>query len=137
MKESISNSVNLVDLVTPVSFDLQSLVDSHEQPFIVIDRDYRIPAINSAYEKTFGMHRDKAIGLPCYKVSHNNDAPCHEYGEDCPHDNMFEIGKTDSCLHVHFDSDHRMCQVRVTAFPLPSNNGELYMGELIQRLSGP
>ena len=137
MKDSIANIVHLGDPVTPVSFDLQSLADSHEQPFVIIDRDYRILTINRAYEKTFGVPRDKAIGLPCYKVSHDNDAPCHESGEDCPHANLFEIGKTDSCMHVHFDADHRMCQVRVTAYPLRGSNGELYMGELIQQLSGP
>ena len=137
MKDYITNIVNLVDPVTPVSVELQSLVDSHEQPFVVIDRDYRILAINQAYEKTFGVCGAKAIGLTCHKVSHDSDAPCHESGEDCPHANMFEIGKADSCLHVHFDSDHRMCQVRVTAHPLRGNNGELYMGELIQQLSGP
>jgi transcriptional regulator with GAF, ATPase, and Fis domain len=30
-----------------------------------------------------------------------------------------------------------MCQVRVSAYPLRGSNGELYMGELIQQLSGP
>ena len=30
-----------------------------------------------------------------------------------------------------------MCQVRVTAYPLIGSNGELYMGELIQEISGP
>jgi len=137
MKDSVSNIVRLVDPVAPLSIELQSLVDSHEQPFVMIDRDYRILAINSAYEKTFGVSRGEAVGLPCYKVSHNSDTPCHESGEDCPHVNLFEIGKTDSCLHVHYDGDHRMCQVRVTAFPLQGSNGELYMGELIQQLSGP
>jgi two-component system response regulator AtoC len=142
MKESISNVVNLADSAEPVpvelqSLELQSLVDSHEQPFVVIDRDYRILAINRAYEKVFGVSRHEAVGLPCHKVSHNKEAPCHESGEDCPHANLFEIGKTDSCLHVHYDADHRMSQVRVTAYPLRGSNGELYMGELIQQLSGP
>jgi transcriptional regulator with PAS, ATPase and Fis domain len=137
MKNSITNIVNLVDPVAPVSVELQSMVDSHELPFVMIDRDYRILAINAAYEKTFGVTRGDAIGLPCYKVSHSSDTPCHESGEDCPHVNLFEIGKTDSCLHVHYDADHRMCQVRVTAYPLQGSDGELYMGELIQQLSGP
>ena len=75
--------------------------------------------------------------MPCYKVSQKSDAPCHEAGEDCSHVNLFEIGKTDSCLNVHHDADHRLCQVRVTAYPLQGSNGELYMGELIQQLSGP
>jgi PAS domain-containing protein len=30
--------------------ELQSLIDSHEQPFVVIDRDYRIMATNKAYQ---------------------------------------------------------------------------------------
>ena len=120
-----------------IPFDLQSLVDSHQQPFVVIDRDYRIMAINRAYEKKFGVSSDNAVGLPCHKVSHGSDTPCHESGEDCPHANLFDIGKTDSCLHVHYDGDHRMCQVRVSAFPLRGSDGELYMGELIEQISAP
>jgi transcriptional regulator with PAS, ATPase and Fis domain len=123
--------------VIPVPVDLQSLVDSHQQPFVVIDSEYRIMAVNSAYEKAFGANREQAVGQPCYKVSHKNDAPCHESGEDCPHVNLFEIGQPDSCLHVHYDANHRMCQVKVTAYPLYGSNGELFMGELIQEISTP
>jgi len=123
--------------VIPVPVDLQSLVDSHEKPFVVIDSEYRIMAVNSAYERNYGVTREQAVGQPCYKISHNNDAPCHESGEDCPHVNLFEIGKRDSCLHVHQDADHRMCQVRVTAYPLYGSSGELYMGELIEEISAP
>jgi len=123
--------------VIPVPVDLQSLVDSHEKPFVVIDNEYRIMAVNSAYERTYGVTREQAVGQPCYKISHNNDAPCHESGEDCPHVNLFEIGKRDSCVHVHQDADHRMCQVRVTAYPLYGSSGELFMGELIEEISAP
>ena len=123
--------------LTPVPVDLQSLVDSHEQPFVVIDNEYHILAVNSAYERAYGTSRERAVGQPCYKISHNNDAPCHESGEDCPHVNLFEVGQRDSCLHVHYDANHRMCQVRVTAYPLYGSNGELYMGELIQEISSP
>ena len=119
----------------PSTVDLHSLVESHQQPFVVIDNEYRILAVNSAYERAFGVNRERAIGQPCYKVSHNNDAPCHESGEDCPHLNLFETGQPDSCVHLHYDVDHRMCQVRVTAYPLQGSNGELYMGELIQEIS--
>jgi len=128
-----------IKTITPQTppIELQSLVDSHEQPFVIIDRDYRILAVNSAYERTFGTESSRAVGQPCYRVSHNNESPCHESGEDCPHVNLFEIGQRDSCLHIHYDKDHRMCQVRVTAYPLRGSDGELYMGELIEELSGP
>jgi len=128
-------SKNLSDTSVPI--DLQSLVDSHKEPFVVIDRDYRILAVNQAYESMIGASQQQAIGQPCYKISHNKDAPCHESGEDCPHVNMFEIGKQDSCIHVHYDANHRMCQVRVTAFPLHGSNGDLFMGELIEEISVP
>ena len=123
--------------VTTVPVDLQSLVDSHEQPFVVIDHEYRVMTINGAYERAFGVSREQAVGQPCYKVSHNSDAPCHESGEDCPHVTLFENGQPKSCLHIHYDANHRMCQVRVTAYPLYSSDGELYMGEMVQQISGP
>ena len=119
------------------NFDLQSLVDSHEQPFVVIDSEYRIVAVNKAYERTYGTDRQQAVGQFCFQISHNNDAPCHEYGEDCPHLNLFEIGKRDACVHTHYDKNQRMCQVRVTAYPLHTGDGKLYMGELIQELFTP
>ena len=131
MKFSLSSSVS-----TP-SIDLQSLVDSHEQPFVVIDSEYCIVAVNQAYERAYGTDRQQAVGQHCFRVSHHNDVPCHELGEDCPHLNLFEIGRQDSCLHTHYDKNQRRCQVRVTAYPLRGADGQLYMGELIQELNAP
>jgi len=122
---------------TPSAIELQSLVDTHQQPFVVIDNEYRIVAVNRAYEKAYGTSHEQAVGEPCYKISHHKDAPCHESGEDCPHVTLFEIGQQDSCVHIHYDADHRIHQVRVTAHPLHGSNGELYMGELIQEISAP
>jgi transcriptional regulator with PAS, ATPase and Fis domain len=123
--------------VEELTVDLQSLVDSHEQPFVVIDSEYRIVAVNSAYESAYGTDRQRAIGQPCYAVSHNNTTPCHELGEDCPHLNLFEIGETYSCLHTHYDQSRHRCKVRVTAYPVRGSNGKLYMGELIQEIAAP
>lgn len=122
---------------TSVPVELQSLIETHQHPFVVIDRDYRIMAVNSAYEKCYGTTRKHAVGKPCYVISHHNDRPCHENGEDCPHANLFEIGTTDACIHHHYDCDDRKCQVRVTAYPLHGSDGELYMGELIEQLQSP
>jgi two-component system, NtrC family, response regulator AtoC len=128
-------SVENRETLQSIPFELQSLLDSHEDPFLVIDREYRIVAVNRAYEKTYGTARDYAVGQHCYKVSHDNDAPCCRMGEECPHERLFKEGKTTSCIHFHYDEQHRMHQVRVTAYPLRSSNGELYVGELIQPLS--
>ena len=84
------------------SIELQSMVDSHEEPFVVIDRNYSI--VDGG-----------AIGKMCYQVSHGKDRPCHEEGEDCPHGHIFDTGKPCVCAHVHVDANHRMHQVRVQA----------------------
>jgi transcriptional regulator with PAS, ATPase and Fis domain len=110
-------------------------VDSHQHPFVVIDRDYQIMAVNKAYEKTYGVGKERTIGLPCFKVSHDNDAPCCRSGEDCPHEYLFKHGEPHSCIHIHYDEHNRMHQVRVTAHPLRSGSGELFMGELIEPLT--
>ena len=33
----------------------QALAESHEQPFVVIDKDFRIVAINQAYERSYNF----------------------------------------------------------------------------------
>ena len=97
------------------SIELQSMVDSHEEPFVVIDRNYSIVAVNEAYRKTYSYPDGDAIGKMCYQVSHGKDRPCHEEGEDCPHGHIFDTGKPCVCAHVHVDANHRMHQVRVQA----------------------
>ena len=132
----LDETKNLLDEIKPAaSIELQSLVDSHQQPFVIIDQGYRILAVNKAYERTYGVDRLSAIGHFCYKVSHNNDAPCFESGEDCPHQHLFEKGEQHSTLHLHYDKEHRMHQVRVTAYPLVSSKGTLYMGEMIEEIT--
>jgi two-component system, NtrC family, response regulator AtoC len=122
---------------TSVPIELHSLVETHALPFVVIDSEYRILAVNRAYELTFGIAAKDAIGKSCYEVSHNSDVPCSEAGENCPHSNLYSTGKPTTCLHNHYDIKGRMCQVRVHAYPLRGGNGELYMGELIEAINPP
>lgn len=53
------------------------------------------------------------------------------------HVNLSDMGRQDSCLHIHHDADHHMCRVRYTAYPLFGSNGGLYVGEKVQQISGP
>ena len=118
-----------------VSIDLDSLVNSHEQPFVVIDRNYRLLAVNKAYEREYGAKSENSIGRMCYQVSHGKERPCSEEGEECPHDHIFTHGEPKVCAHIHCDADHRMHQVRVSAFPLKGSNDELLLGECIEEIS--
>lgn len=121
--------------VTPI--DLISLVNSHDKPFVVIDRNYRILAVNQAYEQTYGAPSEEAVGKMCYQISHGNERPCSEEGEECPHEHIFNTGDNCICAHIHCDANHRMHQVKVSAYPLRGANGELFMGECIEEITSP
>ena len=117
------------------SIDLVSLVNSHEKPFVVIDKNYCIRAVNKAYEQKFGVTSKDAVGKMCYQVSHGKDHPCSEEGEDCPHEHIFNSGEHKVCAHIHCDAEHHMHQVKVSAYPLKGSNNELYLGECIEEMS--
>ncbi len=112
--------------------DLQSLVDSHDQPFMVIDRHYQVVAVNQAFEAAYKTSRAQVVGSRCYEVSHGNDQPCSEMGEDCPYDQVYETENPHSCLHSHRDNQGREHLVRLTVYPLRGADGELYLGESMQ-----
>lgn len=59
----------------PSAIELQSLIDSHANPFVVIGSDYRILAVNQAYEQVYNArrawrrveqsNREESRGGPC------------------------------------------------------------------------
>ena len=124
-----------VSIADKLSFELQSLVDSHTKPFVIIDRNYRIVAVNAAYAKAYSTNAVQAIGQTCYKISHHEDKPCHLSGEECPHEVLFRSGKRHCCVHMHHVDSKRVHQVQITAVPLHTGDGELYMGELLEPLT--
>lgn len=138
-EEFVSSEEEFVSSEDPFvsSIELQSMVNSHENPFVIIDRNYRIVAVNDAYEKIYSYPDGNAVGKMCYQVSHGNEHPCHQEGEECPHDHIFDTGEHCVCAHVHVDAGHRMHQVRVSAYPLQGSDGQLYMGECIEQVTSP
>lgn len=115
--------------------DLTSLVNSHQEPFVVIDKEYRIIAVNEEYVKEYGASREEAIGKHCYEVSHGNDRPCNLEGEDCPYEHVFHEHEPRVCTHIHCDAEHHMHQVKISAVPLKGPGNTLYLGESITEVS--
>ena len=122
---------------TKTAFDLQSLVDTHESPFVIIDRNFNIVAVNHAYEQSYGLTRDQMLGKHCYQVSHHNEQPCFELGEECPYQQVYDSGDSCTCMHIHYDTDGCAHRVKIKAYPLMDADGEMYLGEAIHDLSQP
>ena len=107
---------------------LQDLIDANDQPFVVIDRDYRIVAANRRYAEAYGVTVEAIVGRRCHAVSHHADRPCHENGEQCPHRALFDDGEAVEVLHTHFHGDHPE-RTRIRGHLLRGANGERYLGE--------
>lgn len=116
------------------SIDLQGLIDANDQPFVVIDRDYRIVAANQRYSDTYGATPDAIVGQLCHAVSHHSTRPCHENGEQCPHQALFEHGEAVEVLHTHFHADDQPERTRIRGHALRGVNGERYLGEQLYPL---
>ena len=116
------------------SIDLQDLIEAHDQPFVVIDREYRIVAANQRYAEAYGVSSDAIVGQHCYAVSHHATRPCHENGEQCPHQALFEHGEAVEVLHTHFHADDQPERTRIRGHALRGVNGERFLGEQLYPL---
>lgn len=115
---------------------LQSLIDCHDHPFVLIDRDYRIVAANKAYSAAYEAESTQLIGRHCYEVSHHRDSPCHLHGEDCPHRQVFATAAAHQVVHTHFDPLGRPEQVRIKGFAVRGAGDAMWLGESVLPLAG-
>lgn len=115
--------------------DLQSMVDTHDRPFAVIDKDLTVIAVNEAYERAFNTPRERLVGQKCHRVLHHRDRPCYEVGEECPYSQCYTSRKACSCLHTHYDMAGRTRWVRINLFPVKAADGNVYVGEMLHEIA--
>jgi two-component system cell cycle sensor histidine kinase/response regulator CckA len=104
---------------------IRNILDTVDEGFIVVDRNYRILTANHAYCESIGMHHDKVIGRHCYEVSHNRFSPCYEGGEECSVKKAFSSGIPQSAYHRHEDVDGNAIYVETKAFPILDASGTI------------
>jgi len=114
---------------------LQSMIDSHSNPFVLVDEDYNIVAANSAYCSSYGTTADKVVGRKCHMVSHHFDTPCFMNNEDCPLSKALENNQMHEVLHIHFDQHNQPEHVRIKGHPIMGADGKRYVGEEVIRLA--
>lgn len=61
------------------AFSLESLLETHDLPLIIIGADLRIVAVNRAWEHSFNVDRQHLLGQPCCVDNH-----------DCRHRRLFQ-----------------------------------------------
>lgn len=114
---------------------LYSLLETRDNPTVLVDKDYRIVAANKAYCESYGVPSDQIIGKCCHEVSHRSERPCHLNGEQCPHQEVFATAMPCEVLHTHIDFQGRPDHVRILAHPIHDADGQMYLMESIHRLA--
>ena len=102
---------------------IRNVLDTVDEGFIVIDRDFRIITANKAYCTQLGKICDDVIGRHCYEISHKLPRPCYEVGEDCAARRVIDTGEPSSTVHKHTDVQNAVLFVETKAFPIKNVSG--------------
>ncbi len=102
---------------------LESLIETHDLPFVIIDKSLKVVAVNRAWEKQFSISREQQIGKPC----------CAECG-NCRHQRLCD--KLEPYAGVFPRSDVApSSMLRVRGYPLLDSDGQIYIGESISAVT--
>jgi two-component system response regulator AtoC len=115
--------------------NLQSIIDSHTNPFVLLDENFTIVAANKAYCETYGTSDEKMVGRKCHMVSHYFETPCYMNNEDCPLSTVLDTNDRYEVLHTHFDQFDLPEHVRLKGYPILGADGTRFVGEEIVRLA--
>jgi two-component system cell cycle sensor histidine kinase/response regulator CckA len=104
---------------------VRNILESVDEGFLVIDRDYTILSSNRAYLAQLGLTHDEVVGRKCYDVSHRLSGPCHERGECCSVQDALAGRETKISSHTHYDAAGGPIHVETRAYPLRNEAGEV------------
>ncbi len=102
---------------------IRSILESVDEGFIVIDRNYTIVSANKAYLNQVKMNLEKVVGRRCYEISHQIHQPCHEVGLDCAVKRTFDTGEPSTAMHVHQGDEKNPSYVEIKSYPLKDSWG--------------
>jgi diguanylate cyclase (GGDEF)-like protein/PAS domain S-box-containing protein len=103
---------------------LQIAIDVIADPFMVIDRNFRLVLANQMVREKAGTD-PVAQGLRCHQVSHHRDTPCDSADDPCP---LREVVKTKlpvRVTHTHYDAQGHARIIDIVASPILNESGEV------------
>jgi PAS domain S-box-containing protein len=102
---------------------IRSILDTVDEGFIVVDRDYRIVTANDAYCRNLGLARADVIGQTCFSTSHGQPLRCSCSDVDCAVQRAFATGQPQASAHEHRDREGRRHVVETKAYPMKDRDG--------------
>ncbi len=98
---------------------LQSIIDSVNDPIMVIKDDYTIDLMNSTLKNSINDKKIADLKYPkCYEVSHNRSTPCDGFDHPCPLKDVIATKKSTVVIHDHYNEKEEKRYVEISASPL-------------------
>jgi PAS domain S-box-containing protein len=102
---------------------MRSILDSVDESFIVIDRDYRILSANRAFCNLVNRVEGQVLGRRCHDIFFQ----CYQSGfkqdTDCPARQTFETGKAYSTFHSAKDESGNLHYLERHSYPIIDPSG--------------
>jgi two-component system, NtrC family, sensor kinase len=109
---------------------LENIINSIEDEIVVVDRDLRSVAANSAYLKNSGGCKPDGVAQACL----GSDKPCHPgLPCNCPARATFQSGFVEKCLHTYLDDEGTERCIEIFCYPLRDENGEIFQAIEVRR----
>lgn len=99
---------------------LQAIFDGITDGLIIVDRDFRVVAVNKTEAAFLGREPRDLVGLPCYEVYCRGEQAC----ELCPAHKTFETGQPAMVSRLELTTGYHRQGVDVYTFPVKDENGE-------------
>ncbi len=101
------------------SISLETLLETHELPFVIIDSTLTVVGLNSAWEKQFSTTKKEFIGKSCC-----DDAP------NCRHHELFQHLEAYEVI----EKLDQQTLAKVKGYPLLDKSGQVYLGESVSQI---
>jgi transcriptional regulator with PAS, ATPase and Fis domain len=98
------------------SISLESLLETHERPFVIIDASLTIVGLNKAWEQRYAVSKKDSIGQSCCQAAPN-----------CRHHELFQKLEP----YVSTETLNEEKQLVVRGYPLLDKDGTVYLGESV------
>ncbi|MGZ4958042.1 MAG: sigma-54 interaction domain-containing protein [Methylomonas sp.] len=115
---------NIEGFMSQSAFKLESLLETHDLPFVIINAELKIVAVNRAWEACFGVSRQNMVGQPC----------CINNG-DCRHKRLFQTLEPYAGIFPATRPWAERKFLNVRGYPLLDADGTLYLGESLTVVS--
>lgn len=102
-----------------------NILESIDEGFVVIDREYRIISANRAYCEQMKIPAANIIGKHCYEIVHHQTRPCFLDGVECAPAHTFKTGIPCTVFHTHRDSANNPVHIEEKSYPVKDAAGEV------------